>query len=143
MPIIISDLDLRKETKEVFPSLRSIFCEYVKCLDETYLIPPHSEAVALLTKYWEPIQNTPWYKNIGDCDLRAIKLYSDVHWHRVLNIATIPENERIQWALGFSSGTNPFGMLHTFNLIRTDAGLFVFDGKIKPTSSYEPIEAEY
>jgi hypothetical protein len=141
--MIITASKLREEAKEAFPSLKSTFCEYVECLDEQYLIPSEEESLQLIEKYWEPIKTIPWSKNIGDCDNRAIKLYVDVHWHRNLHREEYSEEERIQWAFGFASGKNPFGIMHTFNIIRNDKGFFIFDHKMKQPISYQPIAARF
>ncbi|MDY6957802.1 MAG: hypothetical protein SVK08_01460 [Halobacteriota archaeon] len=141
--MIITASKLREEVKEAFPSLKAFFCEYVECLDEKYLIPSYDESIELIEKCWEPIKAVKREDNIGDCDNRAIKLYADVHWHRVLNIKNIPEDERIQWSFGVASGLTPFGIMHTFNLIRNDRGLYVFDNKIKQTISYQPISVRF
>ena len=141
--MILLSHQLRSETKSAFPCLKSLFSEYVECLDETYLVPPHDETLALIEKYWEPIKNVPWTRNIGDCDNRAIKLYVDVHWHRNLHKEEYPEEERIQWSFGFASGIAPFGGVHTWNLVRTDKGLFVFDNVVKNTENYTPITVRW
>jgi len=141
--MIIPASKLREEIKEEFPSLKSVLCEYVECLDESYLVPPHEKALELIEKYWEPIKAINWVKNIGDCDNRATILYADVHRHRILNIEEIPEEERVQWSFGFASGENPWGNMHTFNILRSDQGIFVFDNKLKPVSGYRPFSARF
>ena len=141
--MIVTSKQLRKEIKEKFSSLRAFMCEYVECLDEQYLVPPHQEAVDLIHQYWEPIKDTPWVRNMGDCDNRAIKLYSDVHWHRIKDMPNIPEDEKFQWSVGFMTGLNPFGNMHVFNVLKTDAGIFIFDGKIKNGENYRPLTARF
>ena len=141
--MILSASQLRKELKDVCPSLKSFVCEYVECLDEQYLVPSYQESFDLLDQFWQPIKNTPWVHNVGDCDNRAIKLYSDVHWYRVSHLNEIPDDQKIQWSLGFASGNNPFGQIHTFNLIRNDQGWFVFDNIMKSCDDYTPITARF
>jgi len=141
--MIIKASELRKEVKDAFPSLKSLICEYVECLDPEYLIPSYQESLDLLNRFWQPIKDIPWAHNIGDCDNRAIKLYSDVHWHRVQNLDQIPQEERVQWSLGFASGNNPFGQIHTFILIRNDQGFFIFDNTLKGLKDYAPYTARF
>ena len=143
--MIIKPFKLREEIKDAFSSVRSTFCEYVELLDDRYLVPPHDKALQLILQYWEPIKKTKWVQNIGDCDNRAIKLYSDVHWHRVKQMedGEIQKEDRYQWSFGYASGKNPFGNVHTFNLLRSDEGLFVFDNKIKLGTNYEPLSVRF
>jgi len=141
--MIIKASKLREEIKNAFPSVKSVLCEYVELLDDQYLIPLHDEALQLIIQYWELIKDIKWSDNIGDCDNRAIKLFSDVHWHRNLHKEEYPEEERIQWSFGFASGKNPFGNIHTFNVLRSDQGLFVFDNKIKSGTNYLPFSVRF
>ena len=141
--MIITASQLRKEMKEAFPSLKSTFCEYVECLDDQYLVPSYEESLAIFQIFWNELKKIKWVSNIGDCDNRATILYSQVHLYRMERIDEIPEEDRIQWSFGFASGRNPFGNMHTFNVIRNDKGIFVFDNKIKEGTGYQPLSARF
>ena len=137
---------LREDFKHQFKSLKSLYGEFVECLDDKYLCPNTDELKIIVDKVWPEITALPWISNISDCDNRAALLYADVHRFRMkmASAGMLQQDELIQWAFGIGSGFNPNDQPHSFNVVRCKEGIFVVDnGQILSTSDYEPLSVRF
>jgi len=143
--MIISARQLRSDVKSVFPSLKSFFGEKIHCTNPSYIIPPHDQALELLSKVWEPFTHLSWIRNIGECEVFAKAWCWDVHKYRLTQAFNqeLSEDELFRWAFAAVSGLSPKGNSHTFNLLYSSKGIFIYDyGKEKDGNSYKPLLME-
>ena len=144
--MVIKASDLRKKVKEVFPSLKSLFGEYVECLDDQYLVPSHTEILGLIETTWKPLAELKWISRIADCDNFAVCHYADLHKARMIlaRDGLLADKDKLQVSFGIGSGTNPKGRAHTFNILVSSEGVLVVDyGQIKPTKDYKPVSVRF